>query len=289
MAGEQAGITVNEPHRYAVPGTEHSDCRITRSQALLSLACSCFTPLPLPYISPSPGQMNLFFLPFPLFCLSFLSFFLAYSCCLLLCFLKHTQRFARGTATPPPEDYEEDDTLVHLGSATQPALGFTRGTATPPPTDYDPLDETDDDHRSDVALMPLAWSAAPGYGDQDDVPMAVPVTDLAPVRRGPQVTTTMGALSPTPEQARPLTFAGGMLPNDFLRLTIPVPITMPARIPGHAAGDQLYGQVIVQLRQAKLAKNYGLARMDPFVRFRLGRFERHSSVCGNGTLLVLSC
>ncbi len=85
------------------------------------------------------------------------------------------------------------------------------------------------------------------------------------------------------ERQRPITFAGGMLPDDFLRLTIAVPVTAPPpMVPGNYNEAPLVGNLIVGVLAANLTKNYGITRMDPFCRLRLGRFERHSNVCGNG-------
>ncbi len=158
--------------------------------------------------------------------------------------------FVRGSRTPPPasagvplkrlgasragqEDDDDDDPMLRTD------LGFSRGTATPPPisapggagpvsfdSDF-PMPTTDASITNPYGLAPLrpavpampppvaASSAAATYGRQ-------PPDQAVPAR-------TTATLPPTQGVAprRPLTFAGGTLPDDFLRLTIPVTVEQP--------------------------------------------------------------
>lgn len=56
--------------------------------------------------------------------------------------------------------------------------------------------------------------------------------------------------------------------------------------PAAVAGPQGYGAppgiLTIELLQARLAKNYGLMRMDPFCRFLVGRSQVDSAFCSNG-------
>ena len=206
------------------------------------------------------------------------------------------------------------------------APGFSRGTATPT-RDFDDV---------------MAHDPSAGYADLRPIVVGGLYSGATST---PATTTTTPATTtparPTARQAhaRPQTFAGGMLPETFLRLTEPVPPAstgmasvaggvglgmaqpqlMPYQAPGYTGlvfcacllcnptketllsiliqhisctiggrpETSIAGHVIMHVAQARLAKNYGLSRMDPFVRFQLGRFERHTTVSDNGTVRSL--
>jgi toll-interacting protein len=80
----------------------------------------------------------------------------------------------------------------------------------------------------------------------------------------------------------------GCLPDDFLRLPstsgqIPVNATLdPAALQFYSfVPPNTRGRLVVKVVQAQLSKNYGILRMDPYLRLRIGNavFETHTNVC----------
>lgn len=81
----------------------------------------------------------------------------------------------------------------------------------------------------------------------------------------------------------------GQLPDDFLRLTERVPVPRHPTSHGldpafgtHAMHQPRQGIIRMNVLQAKLAKNYGFVKMDPFCRFISGPFHKATSVCVKG-------
>lgn len=121
-------------------------------------------------------------------------------------------------------------------------------------------------------------------------------TPTIPTRPPPRPATSPPSHTIAPE------YDVNTLPDDFLRVTQPIPATSdaathrPARVPAVAhnppsRGDHSRaggGLLFVTLTGAKLAKNYGFARMDPFVRMAIGAEQVVSKVCENGMCLVIS-
>lgn len=96
-----------------------------------------------------------------------------------------------------------------------------------------------------------------------------------------------GADTPAEDFRRPVTFIGGQLPDDFLTLMVKTEVPFDS-LPNatqngleHAAFPES-GVITVFLQQAKLAKNYGIGRMDPYVRLSVGPNKQCSRVCING-------
>eukprot|EP00729_Bicosta_minor_P019231 gene19232-32782_t len=108
--------------------------------------------------------------------------------------------------------------------------------------------------------------------------------------------------------SRPLTFAGGVLPEDFLRVMVPVEVPIDAGpaygrgghgsggggmggMYGTGSGDPMMlgmgagyaeGTVTIHVTQARLAKNYGFTSMDPTVHLTIGGLQARTAVCPNG-------
>jgi len=89
----------------------------------------------------------------------------------------------------------------------------------------------------------------------------------------------------------------GSLPSDFLRVSSPAGNVQQEAADQQAAlaihQQQLaamggvqhthqMGRLNITIAQAKLAKNYGLARMDPYVRLRIGHFVLETHTDPNG-------
>lgn len=89
----------------------------------------------------------------------------------------------------------------------------------------------------------------------------------------------------------------GSLPSDFLRVSSPAGNVQQEAADRQAAlaihQQQLaamggvqhthqMGRLNITIAQAKLAKNYGLARMDPYVRLRIGHFVLETHTDPNG-------
>ena len=89
------------------------------------------------------------------------------------------------------------------------------------------------------------------------------------------------------------------LPNDFLRLeSDPGTVGGPERqinLDQEAAialqhqynnyngfTDNIKGKLVITVVEAKLVKNYGVTRMDPYVRLRLGHAIYETRTCYNG-------
>lgn len=85
----------------------------------------------------------------------------------------------------------------------------------------------------------------------------------------------------------------GRLPDDFLRLPS---TSAPGQLPVSAldpAAAQFFtfvppntrGRLVVKVVQGQLSKNYGILRMDPYLRLRIGNavFETHTNVNGGKT------
>lgn len=152
---------------------------------------------------------------------------------------------------------------------------------------------------SDGAVEPRMPGAAAASGARAAAP---PASSQAPAPAAATAVQT-GAM----QAARPLTFAGGVLPDDFLRVMVPVevPINTPRAGPGAAAmgggagnmygvgaggaGDEYLmggfseGTVTIHVTQARLAKNYGFTSMDPAVHLTIGGLQARTAVCSNGS------
>ena len=93
----------------------------------------------------------------------------------------------------------------------------------------------------------------------------------------------------------------GPLPDDFLRVqtsapprpagptqsvAVPAPqqvVSLPPQVPGYAAGySPNVGVLEITVNQARLTKNYGLTRMDPFCRVRVGHSVMETPTASNG-------
>ncbi|CAD6997864.1 unnamed protein product [Ceratitis capitata] len=85
----------------------------------------------------------------------------------------------------------------------------------------------------------------------------------------------------------------GPLPNDFLRINSGVDAQVAADCQAAAAvyQQQAYpqyvapnyvGRLSITCAQAKLARNYGITRMDPYVRIRVGHFVYETQTDPNG-------
>jgi toll-interacting protein len=101
---------------------------------------------------------------------------------------------------------------------------------------------------------------------------------------------------------RPMTFAGGQLPEDFLRIMVPVEVPVTAgpaysqfgggggvmRGAGYGAGAGVgmmmlqQGTVTIHITQARLSRNYGMTRMDPAVHLTIAGLQARTAVCPNG-------
>uniref|UniRef100_A0A336LKF0 CSON009968 protein n=1 Tax=Culicoides sonorensis TaxID=179676 RepID=A0A336LKF0_CULSO len=86
----------------------------------------------------------------------------------------------------------------------------------------------------------------------------------------------------------------GPLPPDFLRLQTPqdiqeavdrqtcLALTQQQQIIQPSFGANIMGRLSITVVQAKLVKNYGLSRMDPYVRLRVGHFIYETQTDPNG-------
>lgn len=90
----------------------------------------------------------------------------------------------------------------------------------------------------------------------------------------------------------------GSLPPDFLRVTVPAGNQLQQEAADRQAALALHqqqlaamggvqpmhqlGRLNITIAQARLAKNYGLARMDPYVRLRIGHFVLETHTDPNG-------
>jgi toll-interacting protein len=81
------------------------------------------------------------------------------------------------------------------------------------------------------------------------------------------------------------------VPNDFLRLPstsgqIPLAVLDPAAAQFYSfVPPNTRGRLVIKVVQAQLSKNYGILRMDPYLRLRIGNavFETHTCVNGGKT------
>jgi hypothetical protein len=117
-----------------------------------------------------------------------------------------------------------------------------------------------------------------GFGIYDELP-ASSAGAGAPGRAAERQTEA----DDTASESQPVSFITGQLPDDFLRLTERVPVPRhPQGHPQQHAQHVRQGILRITVVQAKLAKNYGLMRMDPFCRFISGPFHKTSSVSIKG-------
>eukprot|EP00794_Sanderia_malayensis_P012850 gene12850-14172_t len=101
-------------------------------------------------------------------------------------------------------------------------------------------------------------------------------------------TTTSAPNTGTEASSRPNAIMTGKLPDGFLRLDAPqvvqgaYPAYVSAGNPFMPTYYQQGGILTVTIIQARLAKNYGLSRMDPYCRIRLGNSVYETPTAYNG-------
>ena len=154
--------------------------------------------------------------------------------------------------------YAEIDPPDSPGNAAAPTAAFAGATAAAVPQPQPP-------QRQPAVYTP----------PQPAPPHAPAARHLQPQQRAEMSATHAAAAQ---ESRRPLTFVGGSLPEDFLRLTVPVEV-VDAPVPTRFSGE---GTITLVIYQARLAKNYGFVRMDPACHITIGGLQAKTAVCSNG-------
>eukprot|EP00730_Choanoeca_flexa_P004592 TRINITY_DN11742_c0_g2_i13.p2 TRINITY_DN11742_c0_g2~~TRINITY_DN11742_c0_g2_i13.p2 ORF type:complete len:165 (+),score=17.14 TRINITY_DN11742_c0_g2_i13:1543-2037(+) len=77
----------------------------------------------------------------------------------------------------------------------------------------------------------------------------------------------------------------GDLPDDFLRIMVEVPVPATEGVPPSLLSNgPTQGMLQVTIIEARLAKNYGMMKMDPFVRIITGNFCKRTAICQKGSI-----
>lgn len=200
-------------------------------------------------------------------------------------------------------------------SAPSPSASFS----SPPPAAYSDAYAAAAGAAAAAAPAPASASSAlpevPGYGmygldggqQQQQQQHPRQMSPSPPSAATAQHVVQAGGLAQQ-QISRPLTFAGGVLPEDFLRVMVPVEVPIDAGpaygrggrgsggggmggMYGTGSGDPMMlgmgagyaeGTVTIHVTQARLAKNYGFTSMDPTVHLTIGGLQARTAVCPNG-------
>lgn len=203
--------------------------------------------------------------------------------------------------TKPDNDDDDDDMLLGLNDDRSTGRNTTTGRRpSPTPSDESLLQVQDAeavtvDRNSRMASPPTSpprlQSIQDPFFTELDGRNATPERHNNRIQQQQATTTAQSATTAPPSQAqpsvmpmaqedeerrddRPLTFAGGSLPADFLRLTVPVVVEQPA----HGA----MGYVSIVVHEARLTKNYGFVKMDPSVHIKIQVLRARTNVCTSG-------
>lgn len=145
-----------------------------------------------------------------------------------------------------------------------------------------------------------AYNEVPTEMTDDDAQLLVfptpPATEPQHMPSVPSRPPPRPATSPPAHTTQLPEYDVNTLPEDFLRVSQPIPVNtgtithrptgmlgVPQNTPSSRDESSVGGGLLfITLTQAKLAKNYGLTRMDPFVRMAIGGEQVISQVCENG-------